>query len=203
MKNSSKLINWSFWLSLIAIVISIIIVIVWIVNNFQVTTVHLDSFIGVTVALLALLVTIVLGWQIYNAVNINEKIRSIDTLESRLEYQSHELEQKYNMVCHIQAYNSAQLSIDREDYIDAYRWFQNSLQYSSLLDIPINSEIIIGKMKNCVEHINKNSSINMILWEEIESSHETIIHSPLFTSIRSYYMPIYNKLKSNVKIIES
>lgn len=202
MKNSSKLVNWSFWLSLIAFVISVITIMVLIVSNYQLSTVNLDSFIGVTVALLALLVTVVLGWQIYNAVNINEKIRGIDDLETKLELQSHELEQKYNMVCHIQAYTSAQLSIDREDYIDAYRWLQNSLLYSFLLDAPINLEKIIGEMKICVDHINNNSRIDMILWEEIESSHESIINSPLFTSIRHYYIPIYNKFRSNVNVIE-
>jgi len=193
--------NLSLWFSLPALLLSIIAIVLIVFGPEDITFNH-DSYISICVTVLSILVTVIVAWQIYNVIEIKEKLNTIDSLESRLEYQAHELEQKYNNACHHQDYIAAQISADREDYIDSYRWLINSLHYSSLLDRPKNTERIIEDMALCVENINKNYQINKILWEEIESSHETIINSPIFDSFRTPYMHIYNDFKSKVKLME-
>lgn len=103
--------NISLILSIVAIVLSIGIILLWIVNTSHLAVVSLDSFVGIIVALLAILVTAVLGWQIYNAIEIKEKLRAIDSLQSALKQQEHRMEQMYCNACHSHGYVAAYQSI--------------------------------------------------------------------------------------------
>ena len=51
-----------------ALLFSVVTIVLWICNVGGFTVVSLDSFVGVIVALLAIIVTFVTGWQIYNRV---------------------------------------------------------------------------------------------------------------------------------------
>lgn len=69
-------------LSLILSVISIVGVFslwaLWITGVFKLSVVSLDSFVGIIVALLAIIVTVVIGWQIINTIEIREKISELE-----------------------------------------------------------------------------------------------------------------------------
>ena len=90
---NNKLTRWAFWLSLIAIVMSSAVIALWLFKAKTIAIIQLDTFIGVIVALMALLVTVVLGWQIYNAVEIKEKLISIKSLQDEQRKLKNELEQ--------------------------------------------------------------------------------------------------------------
>ena len=68
----------SLILSIIAIVGVLSVWALWIFGSLQVSVVDLGSFVGVIVALLAIIVTIILGWQIINAVEIRAKIKELE-----------------------------------------------------------------------------------------------------------------------------
>lgn len=65
-------------LSIIAIVGVLSVWALWIFGSLQVSVVDLGSFVGVIVALLAIIVTIILGWQIINAIEIRAKIKELE-----------------------------------------------------------------------------------------------------------------------------
>jgi len=65
-------------LSLISLVGVIVIALLWVVGSLKLVVVSLDSFVGVVVALLGLLVTIILGWQIVNAIELREKMAELE-----------------------------------------------------------------------------------------------------------------------------
>ena len=54
----------------LALLFSVVTILLWICNVGGFTVVSLDTFVGVIVALLAIIVTFVIGWQIYNAIDI-------------------------------------------------------------------------------------------------------------------------------------
>lgn len=191
--------NLSFWLSLIAIILSLCLIILWIVNVSNVAVVSLDSFVGVVVALLALLVTIVLGWQIYNAIDIREKVHAIDSLQSKMKEQEHRMEQMYYNACHSHAYVSACQSSMLNDDVNAFRWLMNSLCYSLLMDEPLNVELILEDMQNCVQHISQ-SQLDKNLFVEIENDHKTIINTHFYICIANRYNLLYNAFISKVLV---
>lgn len=195
-----KLINWSFWLSIIAIICSVITIILWIITPCKMTATNLDSFIGVAVALLAILVTMLLGWQIYNALEIKEKMSAFETLGSELKQQAQEMNQKYYKMSHLQALTTAHQSASINDYVDAYRWLVTALAYSLSLEEPINVELILSEMALYVELIPSDSPIDIDLIEEMDYDHNTISQSPLFGTIKTHYMGSYTIFKKKVKI---
>ncbi|MBQ6184912.1 MAG: hypothetical protein IJK48_03500 [Bacteroidales bacterium] len=65
-------------LSLVSLVGVLSIWMLWIFGCFKVSVIDLGTFVGVIVTLLAIIVTIVIGWQIINAVEIREKISSLE-----------------------------------------------------------------------------------------------------------------------------
>lgn len=196
---SEKLINWSFWLSIIATVFSLITIILWIISPCQMTATNLDSFIGVAVALLAILVTMVLGWQIYGALEVKEKMSAIDALGSDLKKQAQEMNQKYYRIGHIQAFTAARQSAAMHDFIDAYRWLIAALFNSLYLEEPINVELMLSEMVQYVDQIPAKSSIEIDLFEEMEFEHNIICQSSLFDAIKTRYMASYNVFRNKVK----
>ncbi len=195
-----KLINWSFWLSIIAIICSVITIILWIIAPCKMTATNLDCFIGVAVALLAILVTMLLGWQIYNALEIKEKMSAFETLGSELKQQAQEMNQKYYKMSHLQALTTAHQSASTNDYVDAYRWLVTALAYTLSLEEPINVELILSEMALYVELIPSDSPIDIDLIEEMDYDHNTISQSPLFGTIKTHYMGNYTIFKKKVKI---
>jgi hypothetical protein len=163
------------------------------------TATNLDSFIGVAVALLAILVTMLLGWQIYNALEIKEKMSAFEALGSELKQQAQVMNQKYYRMSHLQAYTAACQSAFIQDYVDAYRWLVTALSYSLSLEEPINVELILSEMAQYVELIPSNSPIDIDLIEEMDYDHNAISQSPLFDTIKNRYMASYTIFKKKVK----
>lgn len=84
MKELNKKANWAIGLSVAALILVAIMFVLWCCNAGGFSAVSLDTFVGVIVALLAIIVTFVLGWQIYNTMELKEKISKIETLEEYL-----------------------------------------------------------------------------------------------------------------------
>ena len=57
-----------------SLAISVVMMLLWGCNVGGFTVVSLDSFVGVIVALLAIVVTFAIAWQIYNVMEIRNKV---------------------------------------------------------------------------------------------------------------------------------
>ena len=66
MENLNKKTNWALTLSAVSLIIVVAIIGLWIFKSQEIAVITLDTYVGVIVALLAIIVTIVLGWQIFN-----------------------------------------------------------------------------------------------------------------------------------------
>ena len=64
-------------LSLIAILGVISVWGLWLCESFEFSVVSLDSFVGVIVALLAIIVTVAIGYQIINAIEVKDEIKQL------------------------------------------------------------------------------------------------------------------------------
>ena len=63
----------------LSLAISVTLLVLWCCDVGGFTVVSLDSFVGVIVALLAIIVTLAIGWQIYNSIELNERIKKLNT----------------------------------------------------------------------------------------------------------------------------
>lgn len=83
--------NLSIILSLTAIVGIVILAILWCCCSMSLTAVSLDTFIGVMAAMIGLLVTFAIGWQIINALDIKSKLSEIEKLKGEITEQRTEI----------------------------------------------------------------------------------------------------------------
>ena len=72
----------------LSLAISITMLVLWCCNVGGFSVVSLDSFVGVIVALLAIVVTLAVGWQIFNSIEIRNRIEKLDALEEK--YREHD-----------------------------------------------------------------------------------------------------------------
>ena len=110
----------------IALMLVIVLMILWACNVGGFTVVSLDSFVGVIVALLAILITFVVGWQIHNTMELKEKIKKIKSLEDYIN-NSHKL---YVQISHNNqvgiSLNSAILWEAKNEYAAAFAMYHNA-----------------------------------------------------------------------------
>lgn len=189
-------VNWAFWLSLVAIVISTAIMVLWMVGASEMAVVQLDTFVGVIVALMALLVTIVLGWQIYSAVDIQEKIKSIEVLKKELE-QSKRLFNKADITNTF--YHNLSLALCSQlskDYISAFRFFAQALKHTLRLEEPINVPATLSGLSDCAAAITNEQTIPNDKYKEIMDADTAIRAS-------KHYALLQDKYEESIKTVLS
>lgn len=199
---SNKHTNWAFWLSIVAIVISTTILVLWMISVSEIAVVQLDTFVGVIVALMALLVTIVLGWQIYNAVDIQDKIKSIEGLKRELEQSKILFKQADIKNAFYHNLSLALCSQITKDYISAFRFFEQALMHTLQLDEPVNVPATLSSLSNCATLITKEQTIPNDKYKEIMKADKTIRASKYYTLIQVEYEKSFKTAMSKVHSTE-
>lgn len=142
--------KWSLahFCAYLSLAISITLLVIWCCNVGGFTVVSLDSFVGVIVALLAIVVTIAIGWQIFNVVDINDKIKKLYILEEKFNKQEKTINQQTKETKHLIMLIYG-IEANKEGHsIEAFRYLMASLVCSMQLDKPINAENILNNMKS-------------------------------------------------------
>lgn len=184
---NNRHVNWAFWLSIVAIVLSTTIIVLWLVGICELAVVQLDTFVGVIVALMALLVTIVLGWQIYNAVEVQEKIRSIEGLKKELEQSKRLFKQADIKNAFYHNLSLALCSQISTDYVSAFRFFEQALMHTLQLEEPVNIPATLSSLSNCAKLITKEQTIPSDKYKEIMDADKAIKTSKLYAVLQEEY----------------
>ncbi len=61
----------------VSLTISVILITLWICNAGGFTVVSLDSFVGIIVALLGIIVTFAVAWNIYNGIDLRDEVKEV------------------------------------------------------------------------------------------------------------------------------
>ena len=77
--------NWAIGLSVVTLILVAIMFVLWCCNAGGFSAVSLDTFVGVIVALLAIIVTIAIGWQIWAAMDLKSNIAKLDSRIQEIE----------------------------------------------------------------------------------------------------------------------
>lgn len=75
-------INLSIILSLAALIGVVVLAVIMACLNISLANVSLDTFIGVMVTMIGILVTFAVGWQIINALEIKSKLAEIEKIKA-------------------------------------------------------------------------------------------------------------------------
>ena len=132
-------------LSLILSAISLIGVlsvwVLWMCESIEFSVVSLDSFVGVIVALLAIIVTVAIGYQIVNAIEVKDEIKQLKQwqniiLENERKFAENDLrftKMANNLQAGICDTNAGQYET-KHLYIEAFAFFHSALSFAIRAD---------------------------------------------------------------------
>lgn len=152
--------NLSIILSLIALVGVVVLAVVMACLNVSLSNVSLDTFIGVMVTMIGILVTFAVGWQVINALEIKSKLAEIEKIKADVKQQEAIVQENYHRVQHLIALSWAEDAYNNEEYAEAYRYSLHSLLSSMSLRGPINIDKVLKVMKHAAKEIPESFTID-------------------------------------------
>lgn len=188
-----KIVIISLILSIIACIAVSTIVIYVICTQGDVDMSLGEGVIGIIVALLALIVTIILGWQIYTAIDIKEKIAAIDELQNKQNSQEHRMEQMYYNSCRVIGCAMSAFDIGNKT-AHSFRWLLSALAASLKMDNPVDVEKLLSDLQNQVKLMEPNIITEEKFMVEIKEFDKIIRESSSYSCIMSKYEEILENL---------
>lgn len=187
MENLNKKINRAIRLSITAIALSGVMFLLWSCNAGGFSAVNLDTFVGVIVALLAIIVTIVLGWQIVNVLDIKYRMQKVSQLEEQLELlKDTTLLLNHNMQSQISISRATQWEKDGV-YDSAFAAYNSAFREAILCNLP-NLESYLNSLFSVMPHIQTigETQLEMILRDA-----DTIRQTDAY---RQYFQDRYDRI---------
>ncbi len=191
---------WAYTSAFLSLVISLAIVGYWICSVNELKVVNLNTFVGVTVALLGMIVTLAVAWQIYNAIEMRNKIEELKTLEAKFKEQNESIKRLRHLTGWHINYLYALGAEDSGETVHAVRFIMAAIR--ELLKAPSQSDIdqlFIG-MKRMVNKISLNTEYNSNRYNDILRINEQIQAVDNYCLIKSRYEPLYGEFISKLKI---
>lgn len=138
----------------------------WIFGTLKVSVVSLDTFIGVSVAVLAIVFTIIVGFQIVNAIDVKDRMAELERKQNELTDIARRLAENDKLHTK-EAYNLqaglcgqyADLRIAETNYVEAFCAYHSSLLYAILADQPDQIKRVMN-LNNIVPMISRGPVVN-------------------------------------------
>lgn len=126
--------NASIILSIVAIVGVVSVWLLWLCDSIKLSVVSLDTFIGVIVALLALIFTISVGYQIINAIEIKRKMKELEQKQDCIDsnYQNY-TKLASNLQAGISG-SAAELYYAKGEFFEAFVFYHSALYFAITAD---------------------------------------------------------------------
>ena len=115
----------------------------WMFGTMKLSVVSLDTFIGVIVALLAIIFTIIIGWQIINTIEIRSWMNQLEQKQNTLIENEKKLAENDRLQS-LEAYNlhaaicqaDADSYVEKKQYVEAFAFYHVALCYAILSGTP-------------------------------------------------------------------
>ena len=178
--------NLSLILSLLAHVGVVVLAVLWWCRSVSLTAVSLDTFIGVMVGMVGILVTFAVGWQIINALEIKSKLADIERLKAEIDAQHARIEKIAARSAFDSAVNRSYTLYKTGEYVKAFVCTLEAIEHCLKIDEYDDLDILL---KNLVAHAA--NSYNQYCYksdsEEMIKTDAAIRQAPKFALIKDRY----------------
>ncbi len=151
--------NISIILSILALVAVFILCALFVAKDLSLSELDLDTFVGVMVAMIGILVTFAVGWQIINALEIKGKLAEIEKLKADINDQREQMYELAESTKHDSMLVRAQAFYRDGDFINATICSMDSLLHCLPLKVPSNIHLVLHTTANLMMGINKPATI--------------------------------------------
>ena len=201
--------TWALLLSIVALVLCIAVFLLWIFETIPHSVVTPDSFIGACVTLLSILVTVGIGWQIFNVVEVKntmqelrERLEEVEKLRVEIKRIKDKSEDTKHTTFHLHEITLAMYA-DKEGLYDlACIHCLSALAECMQMNNPINAKFIIDRFDGCLSSLKGNVRVKPSVNEEILEMDDIIRKSKDFNWIVSDYEELYTNFKQRLTIEE-
>lgn len=145
--------NLSIILSLLAFVCVIVLSVLVFIPDIALSDVSLDTFIGVMVTMIGVLVTFAVGWQIINALEIKSKLAEIETIKNDIKEQREQMQELAESTKHESMLVRAQEFYRCGDHIHATICAMDSLLHCLPLKVPSNINLVLQTVEAYASYI--------------------------------------------------
>ncbi len=181
---------WAYTSAFLSIVISLAMIGFWISGVWELKVVNLNTFVGVTVSLLAIIVTLAIAWQIYNAVDMKNKVEELKQLEGQLEEQKKSFDQfKLETTRDLYGVVWAIIPNDKNDPF-AFLCLLSALEAEIQLEEPNQHDDILDSMESLIETINESIEIETKELDEIKEQDKKLRSHSNYKFIKRRYEPL-------------
>ena len=193
-------VNWAIGLSITAIVSVVTLILLWVCNVWKLSVIGLETFIGVIVALLAIIVTFVVGWQIYNTIEIRNKLSELDRLEGEIEKQKLLIENSVYQSRHLIAFTWATSHYEKGNLAEAFGYALQSLPYTMRLNHPINIDTLMDIIVDSANKLLVNTIVEKDFYNEMILDDREIRNLSGYVYIKEEYEEAFNMYLKKIKI---
>ena len=148
--------NFTLIISLVSLVAVIVMALMMLFGNANLSYLSLETYIGVIATLIGVLVTFVVAWQIINGLEIKGKLAEIDGLKNKVEEQNKTIEQLNYKTYHHLSGTMAMDALENNEAEEAFRYALVSLVNAMKMERPINIERIMKLLEECSKHFGSN-----------------------------------------------
>lgn len=204
MENTKK-IDWAFNLSLLSSLAIIIVVGYWLFETKELAVVTLETFIGITVAILAIIVTIAIGWQISSVLEIRSELNAIEKVKKEMneikvdvKTLKQDLEKEINKSRHFSSANMGLVAMSTSRHPEGFIHLICALKHSLLLAHPINTEPTLNNMEICIDQLEESKTVSEGLYNHFINCEKEIKKSAHYELIKTRYESLTTSFKSKV-----
>ena len=192
--------KWSFAhiCAYLSLAISLTMLVLWCCNVGGFEVVSLDSFVGVIVTLLAIIVAVAIGYQIYNGIGLNAKLEELDVIKEKLIAQEKNITQKDCKSRHLISVSLAEIEFNKREYITAFSYLMASLEFTMELDTPTNVENVFQRMIFSISKMPSGTLCPSETMKAIQDSDKGIKSSHCYSIIKIQYEKIYKDFISKI-----
>ena len=200
-QSSNKLAVWGIVISILAVLICLMTIGLWIFEVAPKSIVTIDAFMGVCATVMSVIVTIAIGWQIFNVVEVRntmryleEKQKKVDELHEKLEkkirYLEYDFDEMKHHTLHLHAVTLALHVAIEKKYDEACYHFMVALTESVQLRKPLNVNEVLNYFQKYLGFITTTVLMSKDEMEEFREMDKIIRRSEQYGLFGSRYEEI-------------
>lgn len=205
----------ALWVSIAALLLCLIVFGLWIFEAIPHSVVTPDSFIGTCVSVLSIIVTIAIGWQIFNVVEVKIAMKELKAKQEEVEKQKDELKEEIRKVKEL-AEDNEKLAIylhtrgmalqarmlNRKDliFLESHMSLAQMANFNDLNIDEINN--CLDDLSNTLKSINGNIELTNKIKTGFDGTVKDIRESKCYPWIKKRYENIVAEFLSKVEIKE-
>lgn len=194
-------------LSIVAIVLCLLVFALWIFEVTPHSVITPDSFIGACVSLLAIIVTLAVGSQIVNVMEVKNAHRKLEeelkTALTKLQNQQKQMEDERHYNLHIHHCSIALLAETQGYYPNAIYYYFGALLNGLQMQEPLGNEnFALGHIANCLKNCADKADIPEQWKQNLKSNDKVICTLSNYHWIKEKYEPLRDEFFKKIGLMQ-